>query len=43
MKKYDRTKDYSFFDQDIRLAKLSQLGDPLEWLNQGIVFEIFKT
>ncbi len=42
MKKFKRHKDYGFFDQDIRLSKLSQLGDPLEKLNQGIDFEIFR-
>ena len=42
MKTFKRHRDYGFFDQDIRLAKLSQLGDPLEKLNQGIDFEIFR-
>ena len=37
MKRYKRYKDYGFFDQDIRLSKLSQLGDPLEKLNDGII------
>jgi len=27
MKKFKRHRDYGFFDQDIRLSKLSQLGD----------------
>jgi transposase, IS5 family len=43
MKKFKRHKDYGFFDQDIRLSKLSQLGDPLERLAQGIDFEFFRT
>lgn len=43
MKKFKRHRDYGFFDQDIRLSKLSQLGDPLERLNKGIDFEIFRT
>ena len=43
MKQFKRHRDYSFFDQDIRLSKLSQLGDPLERLNKGIDFEIFKS
>lgn len=30
-----------FFDQDIRLTKLSQLGDSLEKLNKGVVFGTF--
>jgi len=42
MKRYKRHRDYGFFDQDIRLSKLSQLGDPLEKLNNGIDFEIFR-
>jgi len=42
MKKFKRHKDYGFFDQDIRLLKLSSLGDPLERLNKGVDFEIFR-
>lgn len=42
VKRYKRHRDYGFFDQDIRLSKLSQLGDPLERLNQGVDFEIFR-
>lgn len=42
MKKFKRHKDYGFFDQDIRLSKLSQLGDPLYRLAQGIDFELFR-
>jgi len=42
MKKFKRHRDYGFFDQDIRLNKLSQLGDPLEKLSRGIDFEIFR-
>lgn len=38
MKHFKRHKDYGFFDQDIRLSKLSQLGDPLEKLNAGVDF-----
>jgi hypothetical protein len=41
MKKFKRHKDYVFFDQDIRLSKLSNLGDPLERLAQGADFEYF--
>jgi len=41
-KRYKRHRDYGFFDQDIRLSKLSELGDPLERLNQGVDFEIFR-
>ncbi|CAM3990831.1 IS5 family transposase [Flavobacterium branchiophilum] len=43
MKAFKRHRDYGFFDQDIRLSKLSKLGDPLEKLNQGIDFEVFRT
>ena len=42
MKRYKRHRDYGFFDQDIRLTKLSELGDPLEKLNAHIDFEIFR-
>jgi len=42
MKKFKRHRDYGFFDQDIRLSKLSSLGDPLERLDKGIDFEIFR-
>ena len=42
MKQFKRHRDYGFFDQDIRLTKLSQLGDPLEKLNEGIDFEMFR-
>lgn len=41
-KRYKRYRDYGFFDQDIRLSKLSELGDPLERLNKGIDFEYFR-
>jgi hypothetical protein len=34
--------DYGFFNQDIKLSKLSQLGVPLENLSQGIDFYIFR-
>jgi len=42
MKQFKRYRDYGFFDQDIRLTKLSELGDPLEKLNKGIDFEAFR-
>ncbi|MCK5677972.1 MAG: IS5 family transposase [Flavobacteriaceae bacterium] len=42
MKRFKRHKDYGFFDQDIRLSKLSELGDPLEKLTKGVDFEIFR-
>jgi len=43
MKVFKKHRDYGFFDQDIRLTKLSELGDPLERLNQGIDFEMFRS
>ena len=43
MKQFKRHRDYGFFDQDIRLSKLNQLGDPLQRLNRGIDFEIFRS
>jgi transposase len=43
MKGYKRHKNYGFWDQDIRLSKISKLGDPLEKLNSGINFEIFRS
>lgn len=42
MKRFKRHKDYGFFDQDIRLSKLSQLGDPLGRLSQYIDFDLFR-
>lgn len=42
MKAFKRHRDYGFFDQDIRLSKLSALGDPLEKLSAGIDFDIFR-
>jgi hypothetical protein len=43
MKRFKRHKVYGFWDQDIRLSKLSQLGDPLDKLNRGIDFELFRS
>jgi len=42
MKHFKRHRDYGFFHQDIRLSKISKLGDPLEKLNAKIDFEIFR-
>jgi IS5 family transposase len=42
MKRFKRHKAYGFFDQDIRLSKLSKLGDPLEKLSIGIDFDLFR-
>lgn len=42
MKRFKRHRDYGFFDQDIRLSKLSKLGDPLERLKAGVDFELFR-
>jgi len=43
VKTFKRHRDYSFFDQDIRLSKLTKLGDPLEKLSKGVDFEIFRS
>jgi IS5 family transposase len=42
MKTFKKHRDYGFWDQDIRLSKLSKLGDPLERLNKGVDFEMFR-
>jgi IS5 family transposase len=42
-KQFKRHRDYGFFDQDIRLTKLSKLGDPLDRLIKGVDFEIFRS
>jgi IS5 family transposase len=43
MKKFKKHRDYGFWDQDIRQSRLSQLVDPLERLNKGIDFEMFRS
>lgn len=42
MKKFKGHRDLGLFGQDFRLEKLSKLGDPLEHLNQGVDFELFR-
>jgi len=42
MKQFKRSKAIGFFDEDFRLEKLTRLGDPLERLNKGIDFELFR-
>jgi transposase, IS5 family len=42
MKRYKKHRDYGFFDQDIRLTKLTQLGDPLDKLLKHVDFELFR-
>jgi len=42
VKRFKRHRDYGFFDQDIRLSKLSKLGDPLEKLSSGVNFDMFR-
>lgn len=42
MKRFKRHRDYGFFDQDLRLSKLSHLGDPLVKLNEHVDFEKFR-
>ena len=41
-KTFKRHENYGFFGQDIRLTKLTKLGDQLGQLNKGIDFEIFR-
>lgn len=43
MKTFKRSKALGFFAADIRMSKLSQLGDPLERLSKGIDFELFRS
>jgi len=43
MKSFKRNKAIGFFDEDFRLTKISELGDPLEKLKTGIDFELFRT
>ncbi len=42
LRTFKRSKAIGFFDEDFRLEKLTQLGDPLERLNKGIDFELFR-
>lgn len=42
MKTFKRSKAIGLFDEDFRLAKLTNLGDPLERLSKGIDFELFR-
>lgn len=42
MKKFKRNKAVGFFDEDFRLTKLTELGDPLKRLSAGVDFEIFR-
>jgi IS5 family transposase len=42
MKTFKRSKAIGFFDEDFRLTKLTQLGDPLARLSKGIDFELFR-
>lgn len=42
MRRFKKHQDYGFFDQDLRLSKLTALGDPLERLKQGVDFELFR-
>jgi IS5 family transposase len=42
MKTFKRSKAVGFFDEDFRLSKLTELGDPLMRLSQGIDFEMFR-
>lgn len=40
-KQFKRHIDYGFFAQNNILSKISQLGGPLEMLNEGVDFEMF--
>lgn len=42
VKTFKRHKALGFFDEDLRLSKLSKLGDPLEKLSKGVDFGIFR-
>jgi IS5 family transposase len=42
MKVFKRSKAIGFFDEDFRMSKLTELGDPLERLTKGIDFELFR-
>ena len=42
MKKFKLRRQPGLFDTDLRLTKLSTLGDPLEILSQNIDFELFR-
>jgi IS5 family transposase len=42
MKAFKRSKAIGLFDEDFRLTKLTELGDPLERLSKGIDFEVFR-
>ena len=42
MKRFKRRAAPGLFDQDLRLSKLSELGDPLERLSSGVDFEMFR-
>ena len=41
-KSFKRHKAIGFFDEDLRLSKLSKLGDPLDKLARSIDFELFR-
>ena len=35
-------KQRGFFDEDNRLSRLSEMGDPLEKVSQAVEWEIFR-
>ena len=43
MKKFKRSRALGFFDVELRLSKLSKLGDLLERLSLGLDFELFRS
>ena len=42
MRRFKRHKNYSFWNQDLRLSRISKLGDPLEKLNTGVCIISFS-
>jgi len=42
MKTFKKSKAIGFFDEDFRLDKLTEMGDPLARLADGVNFEIFR-
>ena len=40
---FKQKRDKGFFDEELRLAKISRLSDPLEKLDQVINWELFRS
>lgn len=43
IKVFKRQRAYGFFDNDLRLTKLTKLGDPLVKLKEKVDFNLFKS